>query len=109
MATSPAQIASPPLPRHMQRHGGLRRGRKGGSGRKEGEQPVPQKSGNELERGGWSSVWPGCEFYRVGFFLVIKFAPPLRICCFFFFLSFIHELLTILFSKSVYPNDLSLL
>jgi len=109
MAISPAQIASHPLPRHTQGHGGLRRRREGGLGRKEGEQSIPQKGGNELERGGWSSTRTGCGFDRVGFFLVIKSAPPLRIFFFFFFISFIHELLTILFSKSVYPNDLSLL
>lgn len=85
-ATFPAQIASPPLPRHTQGHGGLGRGREGSLGRKEGEQSVPQKGGNELERGGWSSAWAGCGFDRVDFFLVIKFAPPLRI--FFFFFKF---------------------
>lgn len=75
--------------------------------RKEEDQSLPQKDGKELERGGWRSAWADCGFFGVCFFLVVKFAPPLRI--FSFFLSFIHELLTVLFSKSVYPNDLSLL
>lgn len=108
-ATSPLQTASPPFPVHMQgwqaqegREGGRRRCRK------EGAQPLPQKSGNELERGGWSSAKADCMFFKGGFLSGYKVCPsPHNL--FFFSLSFIHELLTILFSKSVYPNDLSLL
>lgn len=55
------------------------------------------------ERGQAGGCWGG-------FLSPYKVCPsPQDILFFFFFLSFIHELLTILFSKSVYPNDLSLL
>lgn len=82
-------------------------GRKGGgdAGRRM-LSPFPKRVEMNWKGVGGAQQRQSACFSRVDFFLVIKFVPPLTI---FFFLSFIHELLTILFSKSVYPNDLSLL
>lgn len=50
-ATSPAQIASPPLPRHTQGHGGSEGGGRGAREGKKGTSPFPKR----MERN-WKGV-----------------------------------------------------
>lgn len=83
-----------------------KRREEGGDAGRSGLNPFPKRMEMNWKGVGGAQQRQAVCFSRVDFFLVIKFVPPLKI---FFFLSFIHELLTILFSKSVYPNDLSLL
>lgn len=67
-ATSPAQIASPPLPRHTQGHGGSEGGGRGAREGKKGTSPFPKR----MERN-WKGVGGDHLGQTVGFLGCVSF------------------------------------